>query len=168
MTNLYSCDVLSEEDENVFLRCTHGMTQDSVCVCVCVNAVSLVASPHGKPDCYCSCDRPSSFLSLDSHFRCFPASALLLYFLFFSSVHPPSFVFLLRLVLSDCLLLYYPHSSHSCQPENDWRSHLARQTRATLSLTPSSHWLLPGQWSDWVGLPASCLLSQMVIWGCVL
>lgn len=76
--------------------------------------------------------------------------------------------FFLSLVLLDYPLLVYPHSLHSCQPDNDWQSHLARQARVTLSLTPSSHWSLPGQRSDWVGLPASCLLSQTVISGCVL
>ena len=148
------------------IACTLGVYVCAVCT-QC--AVSLADPPRTARQCYCSCVRPSSSSSSspDSHFRCFPASALLLYFSppFFSSSFPAHILLLFfprfsRLSPSTAVLpTFFEFMPTKRMTDNPtWLDRLL-----TPSLTPCSHWPLPWQRSDWVGLPTSCLVSQTVI-----
>lgn len=81
-------------NEKMFLEHMDKQVYMCVSTSMCMQcAVSLAAPPRTARQCFCSCDQlSSSSSSPDSHFRCFPASALLLYFLLStpSSSSPPS------------------------------------------------------------------------------
>lgn len=129
----------------------------SVYMCVCVYTVSCKSrsSPIRAPDCVFAAAYPPPSVSARNHTSgAFPLPPL-------CPAPPLSFA---------CPGFRRPRIPwiHANKPVTDNPTRL--DGPVNLSLTPPRLpiWWLPWQRWDWVGCPASCWLSQRVIWGCVL
>lgn len=135
---------------------------ECVCVCLCVHskAASLGALHQNARLCFCSC------VALQLLFLPRITLQVLSRFLLYVPLLLSALVSRPRL----SRLSSPSNSLDSCQQACDWQSHSAGRASQPL-INPSPRlpvWWLPWQRSDWVGCSASCVLSQRVIWGCVL